>query len=273
MAMSTSPRTKTLPKARRTVVALGLVSALSGGMLVSQAAQAPQASAATTTRAVSLAAKPAPRVALAVTNKVIVKGKKTAVIKTRATRGGAAVQGWARLLVNGDAVRVKKLYRGNAVFRPATSHYDIGKNRVRVVIVPSKASGLARKASATRYVRVKPAGSPVVNVANRYVGARYVAGGSSPSGFDCSGFTSYVYRKAIGKSLPRTSSGQKSAGRVVSRANARPGDIIWTPGHVAIYIGNGKQIEAARPGVGVVKRAIWQDNPRFVRVSNAAIGA
>ncbi|MCK9796094.1 NlpC/P60 family protein [Isoptericola sp. 4D.3] len=96
-------------------------------------------------------------------------------------------------------------------------------------------------------------------------------GATGPNAFDCSGFTTYVYKKAIGKKMPRTSSAQKNVGHRVSRANAKPGDLIWTPGHVAIYIGNGKQIDAGRPGVGVVKRKIWQDNPTFIRVSSKAV--
>lgn len=94
-------------------------------------------------------------------------------------------------------------------------------------------------------------GSRIVAEAMKYRGYRYVYGGTSPSGFDCSGFTSYVYRQ-VGISLPRTSGGQGSVGRSVSRANIQPGDILAYPGHVGIYIGNGNMIHASNPTRGVV---------------------
>ncbi|WP_342770095.1 C40 family peptidase [Xylanimonas allomyrinae] len=104
-----------------------------------------------------------------------------------------------------------------------------------------------------------------MSIAGRYVGVPYLAGGTTPAGFDCSGFTQYVFAQ-VGISLPRTSSGQRSAGTVVSAADARPGDIIWTPGHVSIYAGNGMQIDAPRPGMSIQFRSLWQSNPVFIRV-------
>ena len=109
-------------------------------------------------------------------------------------------------------------------------------------------------------------GSKVLEIAARYVGVPYVYGGSTPRGFDCSGFTSYVYRQ-LGIDLPRSSSAQRYAGKVISRADARPGDLIWTPGHIAIYAGGNSQIDAPRPGKSVQFRKIWQSNPVFIRVS------
>ncbi len=109
-------------------------------------------------------------------------------------------------------------------------------------------------------------GNAVLEIAARYVGVPYVSGGSTPSGFDCSGFTSYVYGQ-LGISLPRTSSAQHYAGQVISRADALPGDLIWSPGHVAIYAGGNTQIDAPRPGKTVQFRAIWQSSPVFIRVT------
>lgn len=91
-------------------------------------------------------------------------------------------------------------------------------------------------------------GNDVVEFAKKYLGYKYVAGGSSPStGFDCSGFTSYVY-KHFGVSLPRTSGGQSGVGTAVTKANLQAGDLVIYSGHVAIYVGGGNVIHSPRPG-------------------------
>lgn len=109
-------------------------------------------------------------------------------------------------------------------------------------------------------------GSAIVDIARRYVGTPYVHGGTTPAGFDCSGFTSYVYAQA-GISLPRTSGGQRGAGRQVSASEARPGDLVWGPGHVGIYTGNGQHIAARSPGTPLHESQIWISNPVFIRVA------
>jgi cell wall-associated NlpC family hydrolase len=100
----------------------------------------------------------------------------------------------------------------------------------------------------------------VVDDAKKYLGLPYVWGGTDPSkGLDCSGLVQRVYRD-LGFDLPRISADQARAGRpVASLAEARPGDILaWDNSsrnngadHVAIYIGDGKMIEAARPGTNI----------------------
>ncbi len=94
-------------------------------------------------------------------------------------------------------------------------------------------------------------GSAVVAYAKQFLGCKYVYGGMSPSGFDCSGFTSYVY-KHFGYSLNRTSSGQRSNGVAVSKSNLQAGDILCFNGHVGLYIGGGSFIHAANPSKGVI---------------------
>lgn len=120
-------------------------------------------------------------------------------------------------------------------------------------------------AAATASVPQSVAGNAVLEVAARYVGTPYVSGGTTPGGFDCSGFTSYVYAQ-LGISLPRTSDAQKAAGTIVSRADAQPGDLIWSPGHIGIYAGGDQMIDSPRPGKTVQFRAIWQSNPVFIRI-------
>ena len=102
-------------------------------------------------------------------------------------------------------------------------------------------------------------GSSVVATANQYIGSRYIYGGTAPSGFDCSGFTSYVYKK-YGVSLNRTAAGQYSNGVAVSKGELQPGDLVMFGksgiNHVGIYIGGGKMIHAANPSRGVTTDTI-----------------
>lgn len=92
--------------------------------------------------------------------------------------------------------------------------------------------------------------SGVIGIARQYLGTPYRWGGTSPSGFDCSGFTSYVYRQ-LGVSLPRTSYSQSKAGTRISASDLQPGDLVYGPGHVGIYVGGGSFIHAPQPGQSV----------------------
>ena len=105
----------------------------------------------------------------------------------------------------------------------------------------------------------------VLEIAARYVGTPYVYGGSTPAGFDCSGFVDYVFAQ-LGISLPHSDTGIKASGTIISRADAQPGDLIWSPGHISIYAGGNDQIDSPRPGKSIQFRSIWQSAPVFVRI-------
>lgn len=113
---------------------------------------------------------------------------------------------------------------------------------------------------------VNPAGNDIVSIAMAFQGVPYVWGGTTPAGFDCSGFTQYVYAQA-GIPLPRTSGAQGAAGTQIYDINqARPGDLVWHAyGHVGIYAGNGMVIEATTPGDVVKLQPIWGYDA-FIRV-------
>lgn len=99
--------------------------------------------------------------------------------------------------------------------------------------------------------------SKVLKEAFNYLGVPYVWGGTSPNGFDCSGFTQYVFKNSVGVILPRVSQSQQNFGTSISISNIQPGDLIFfgNPAyHVGIYIGNGQYIHAPNTG-DVVKIA------------------
>jgi peptidoglycan DL-endopeptidase CwlO len=92
----------------------------------------------------------------------------------------------------------------------------------------------------------------VVGIAMRYLGTPYVWGGSSPAGFDCSGFVAYVYAQ-VGVSLPHYTGAQWGVGVPVSRGDLQPGDLVFFDGlgHVGLYIGGNAFIHAPHTGTVV----------------------
>ena len=90
----------------------------------------------------------------------------------------------------------------------------------------------------------------IIQTGKKYIGVPYVWGGSTPSGFDCSGFVQYVFRQH-GISLPRTSAQQYGVGTAVSKAALKAGDLVFfnTSGsgvsHLGIYLGNGEFLHAS----------------------------
>jgi cell wall-associated NlpC family hydrolase len=104
----------------------------------------------------------------------------------------------------------------------------------------------------------------IADVAKQHLGTRYVWGGSSPKGFDCSGFTMYVF-KQFGYSLPHTASGQWQSGigsKVSSISELQPGDLVFfndpsrnagkACSHAGIYVGSGQFIHASSAKNGVI---------------------
>lgn len=110
------------------------------------------------------------------------------------------------------------------------------------------------------------ASSNVIEIAKQYIGTPYVYGGSTPAGFDCSGFTQYVFAKA-GKSIPRVTTAQQAAATPVS--SPQPGDLVFfgSPSwHVGIYVGDGMMIDSPRTGSSVSIRPIFDGVSGYGRV-------
>lgn len=106
-----------------------------------------------------------------------------------------------------------------------------------------------------------PYSSDIVKVAMSLRGSRYISGGTSRGGFDCSGFTTYVYNQ-FGIKLPRTSASQSTVGRHVNKSELKEGDLVLFAtrrsgvSHVGIYVGNGNFIHAANTRKGVTVDSI-----------------
>ncbi|CAM3937829.1 NlpC/P60 family protein [Helcobacillus massiliensis] len=108
-------------------------------------------------------------------------------------------------------------------------------------------------------------GSSILATARSGIGTPYVWAGSTPSGWDCSGFTSWVYAQH-GIHLPHSAAGQVAGAKRISASEARPGDLVYTPGHVGIYAGNGKIVDAGRSGKLTTERKLWNANWSYYRV-------
>ncbi|MGC8783473.1 MAG: C40 family peptidase [Armatimonadota bacterium] len=166
----------------------------------------------------------------------------------------AGQMGWVR----DDLVKVT----GTLVMKP--SAHEKQKTAKRPAVQSAHKSKNTRVARAHRSTSPRnanrstssgtSAGESIVRIASRFKGVRYRWGGSSRSGFDCSGFTRYVFRQRTGVELPHSASAQFRKGTPVSRGELKPGDLVFFQtyrrgaSHVGIYIGNGKFIHASSAG-------------------------
>jgi peptidoglycan hydrolase CwlO-like protein len=153
------------------------------------------------------------------------------------------------IIVNARNVRDKQL-KSETVIKNLNDAIEKAK---KVVEEKEKASNkIASAAKASRAIVVPAGTSDVVSYAYNFIGAPYVWGATGPSTFDCSGFTSYVYRNAKGIEIGRTTYDQVNAGREVSQSELQPGDLVFpSDHHVAIYVGNGNIIHAPQTGESV----------------------
>jgi peptidoglycan DL-endopeptidase CwlO len=131
---------------------------------------------------------------------------------------------------------------------------------------PTTVSRSSSRSTPRSYANLKPAAGGVLAIAAQYEGLMYHYGGTSPeTGFDCSGFTAWVFGK-VGISLPRTAEEQRRAATPVS--DPQPGDLVFmgSPAyHVGIYAGGGMMWDSPRSGKAVAKRAIWSSSATYGR--------
>lgn len=120
-------------------------------------------------------------------------------------------------------------------------------------------------------------GFKVVRTADNFAGVRYVRGGTTPTGFDCSGYTKYVFGQ-LGITLPRVADAQYSWAKKIPASKARVGDLVFFHSasgvyHVGIYAGNHSVWHAPYPGKSVEKKRIWTKNVTFGTVPKSALNA
>lgn len=169
-------------------------------------------------------------------------------------------------VINSSSSSDSDLNAAITALRAVRSQIITDKIDDQVVDLIEKAKSILREREAARQAAsssssasrgpVSASSSAIVNYAYNFLGIRYVWGGNTPStGFDCSGFTKYVYAH-FGVNLPRVSREQAKVGTYKSVAERQPGDLLYFGSggrvtHVGIYIGNNQMIHAPRPGRSV----------------------
>ena len=128
----------------------------------------------------------------------------------------------------------------NAIESAKVKVEDLEAQQAAAIVTPNRGQGSA-------------SGNAIVSYAYQFIGTPYVYGATGPNSFDCSGFTSYVYRNAAGIDITRTTYSQIGVGTPVSYGDLQPGDLVFTYGadHVGIYVGGGQYIHAPQPGDSV----------------------
>lgn len=159
------------------------------------------------------------------------------------------------VLVNGK-VQSSEVYTSSVKEEPTTEVVVVGTKEPEPEVTTTTSSSASSSSYGVTYSYDSATSSGILGYAQSFHGVPYVAGGSTPAGFDCSGFTSYVYR-AFGVSLPRGANAQAYCGVPVSYSEAKPGDLVVMPGHVGIYAGGGMITHAPTEGKVVSTVPIW----------------
>jgi cell wall-associated NlpC family hydrolase len=140
----------------------------------------------------------------------------------------------------------------------------VSRSTTRAPITPAQTAPVVPTQTAP-VVAPAPSTGGVLGIAAGLAGIPYVYGGTTTGGFDCSGFTQYVFAK-LGINLPRTAEEQRQAVTAVS--NPQPGDLVFfgAPAyHVGIYAGNGMMWDSPHTGAAVALRAVWSSTPTYGR--------
>ena len=180
---------------------------------------------------------------------------------------------------------VASRFSGSAVAQ-FVRHIVLSVVAAAVLSMSASVASIAREASGATAALAAPEAAPapvrapgvqVADLAQQFVGSPYAWGGTSPAGFDCTGFVMWVYSQ-FGVGLPHNEAGQLASGAQVSAEDLQPGDVLvfantYRRGlsHVGIYVGNGQFVHAVDERHGVTVSNLWDGYwaPRFVGASRA----
>lgn len=185
-------------------------------------------------------------------------------VNTQVTVDEVVDSTWSKITVNGITGYVASKYLSDTKVTTSSRSEDLSRSDDNTEKNDeTKSDSKETTDSSNSSQSSKTTGSEVVDYAKKYLGYKYVSGGASPAtGFDCSGFTYYVY-KHFGITLSRTSTAQASNGVAVTRANLQNGDLVIfnnssnsAIGHVGIYIGGNSFIHAANATKGVITTSL-----------------
>ena len=168
------------------------------------------------------------------------------------------VEGW-ELMNPGQAAQKVQV----SAFPDAYQHWEPAARTLLSALSGVKCTSSAQGAGGPA-VGATGARAAIVNYAMAQVGKAYVWAAEGPDAFDCSGLTMQAYAQA-GIQLEHSSEAQYSAGEHVSAAEAQPGDLLWWPGHIAIYTGDGRMGGAQTPAEGVREMEVY-GAPVYIRV-------
>ncbi|RKS68561.1 putative peptidoglycan binding protein [Motilibacter peucedani] len=208
--------------------------------------------------------------------------KPTGKFGTATSRAVARLQRAAGLQVTGvvDSATWRALGVGSHSTSPVRTRTAAKSTTAKSTTAKSSAKSSDRvvaKADSGRSVRLENGpgslafGKLVLAAARHNAGGPYRYGGTSPRGFDCSGYVSYVFRQ-LGVSLPHSSGAIRGEVKKISRSQVRPGDLVFVSkhgrtSHVAIYAGGGYWYEASHPGKPVGKNKAWTSSVSYGRVA------
>ena len=165
---------------------------------------------------------------------------------------------WSKVKVNGKEGYIKSSLLSETKPEVVTSR-SLEQERQPVQTQTQEAAAPAvqeQAPSETAPVASSGIGEQVCNYARQYLGCSYVYGGTTPNGFDCSGFTQYVF-KHFGVTLNRTAEAQASNGTYVAKSDLRAGDLLIFTSHAGIYLGDGTFIHAANSRSGVIITSLY----------------
>ncbi len=259
LAKHRKPTKSATPRAAAAVLSVGL--AVGGGAAISLAAGPATASATTTTTTT------VPRGYWSIPSRPLLRyGDKGPTVKYVQRALHLGPDGY----FGASTVRILKKYQASWGLR-ATGYTDKATwGRLTYTAKHHMLYGPHRSGTTVSSASIGTFRARVLREAAALRGTPYRWGGTTPSGFDCSGYTGYVYRYA-GHALPRTSRAQYAAVTHISRASARPGDLVFFKSggsvyHVGVYAGSNMLWHSSRPGHPVAKERIWTSSVAFGRV-------